>query len=62
MSAGVVTEALLKIFQDNKRTVKIRMQEEAVLGLVVEGASATRRSIKAGEASASPIFVLNIIK
>jgi len=30
--------------------------------LVVESASATRQSIKAGEASASLIFLLNIIK
>jgi len=36
---------LQKIFEDNKRTVEIRMQEEAVQSLVIQGASNCRQMV-----------------
>lgn len=38
-------QTLQKIFEDNKRTAKIRMQQESLLGLVVEGAGNCRNFV-----------------
>lgn len=46
-SGGEQASELQKIFQDNKRTVEIRMQEEAVAGLVING-SGNVRSLTSG--------------
>jgi type VI secretion system secreted protein VgrG len=40
---GEQPEELQKIFEDNRRTVEIRMQEEAVPSLVIQGASLCRQ-------------------
>ncbi len=42
-SGGEQASELQKIFQDNKRTVEIRMQEEAAAGLVIHGTGNCRQ-------------------
>ncbi len=44
-SGGEQAAELQKIFQDNKRTVEIRMQEEAAGGLVIEGEGNSRQLV-----------------
>src|SRR5262249_10512528 len=40
---GDRSEVLRKVFQDNERTATIRMQQEAVPGLVIQGSSTCRQ-------------------
>jgi type VI secretion system secreted protein VgrG len=42
---GEQPAGLTKIFQDNKRTVGLRMQQEAVAGLTIEGSSTCRHLV-----------------